>query len=175
MVKQFRIFIPVVVLALTALFVLACGSASDVTNSSSVATGTVAAPKPQAHFKVGDQVKVGTTWLITVNSAKTNTGDDFSQPKQGNIYVVVDVTMKNLSSQEQDVSSLGQFTFKDATGQQYNETITDIGQAPDGKVAAGDLLRGQLVYEVPTAQHQFTLAFANDILSSGQTIWDISI
>ena len=175
MIKQFRVFIPVVILALTALFVLACGSASDATNSGTAATGTVAAPRSAAHFKVGDQVKIGSTWLITVNSAQTNAGDAVSQPNQGNTYVVVDLTMKNLSSQEQDVSSLLQFTFKDATGQKYDEALTDIGQSPDGKVAAGDLLRGQLVYEVSTAQHQFTLAFENDIISSGQTIWDISI
>ena len=98
-----------------------------------------------------------------------------SSPCRANIYLVIDLTMKNLSSQEQNVSSLAQFTFQDATGQQYDEALTDIGHPPDGKVEAGGILRGQLTYEVPTSQHQFTLAFENDLLSGGQTIWDISV
>ncbi len=172
--KRFRVVAPLLVFALTALFILAC-SGSDAANTGTATNGTVTAPATKSHFKVGQQVKVGDTWLITVNSAKTNKGTDFDQPKQGSIYLVIDVSMKNLSSKEEDVSSLAQFSLKDATGQQYTEAITSFGHSLDGKVEAGGLLRGQLIYEVPTSQHQFTLAFESDLLSSGQTIWDISL
>lgn len=171
---RIRVVVSLLVVALAALFVLACAGSSDAGNTGAATTGTVAAPTPKAHFKVGDQVKVGDTWLITINSVKTNKGDEVFQPKSGNTYLVIDLTMKNLSSQEQNVSSLLQFTFHDATGQQYDEALTDIGHPPDGKVEAGGSLRGQLVYESPAAQHQFTLAFESDILSDGQTIWDIT-
>ena len=66
---------------------------------------------------IGKPVQVGDTWVVTVNSVKTNTGSEFSQPKSGNTYVVVDVTLKNISSSNQDVSSLSMFNLKDATGQ----------------------------------------------------------
>jgi hypothetical protein len=54
------------------------------------------------------------------------------------------------------------------------ETIyPDAGATLDGKVAAGSLLKGSIVYEVPASMHQFTLSFEPDITSPGQTIWDI--
>jgi hypothetical protein len=135
------------------------------------------APTTQQHFKVGDQVTVGTIWKVVVNGVKTDDGGQFSSLKAGDTYVLVDVSLTNLSNQEQNVSSILNFTFKDSTGQKYDESI-DINagaSTPDGKVAAGDTLRGTIAYEVPVSQKTFTFAFAPDILSPGQTIWDLSM
>ena len=158
-----------------ALVIMACGSTTDnagVSTSGSSSTTTSTAK----HFKVGDQVKVGSTWVVTINSAQTHAATDLDQPKAGNTYLVIDATFKNVSSSEQDLSTLLQLSLKDATGQHYDETITTFAsQPPDGKVAAGDVSRGQVVYEVPTGQKSFTLAFTSDITSSGQVIWDISL
>lgn len=161
-------------LAITAAVIMACGGGTAA-NSGSTTNGGSSTTNSSKHFKVGDQVKVGTTYIVTVNSAKTNQGDDVIQPKSGDTFLIVDVSLKNVSSQEQDVSSLLMFTLKDATGQKYDETITDGATPPDGQLAAGDVLRGQLSYEVPQSQHSFTLAFQADITSSGQTIWDLSV
>jgi Domain of unknown function (DUF4352) len=95
-------------------------------------------------------------------------------PKVGVPYVV-DVTVKNTSSSNQSVSSLGMFNFKDSTGQQYTETITTSTKPPDGTVTPGSLLRGQLVYEVPTSQHLFTFAFQADFGGTDLTEWNLSI
>jgi hypothetical protein len=155
--------------------IMACGSATD--NSGTVTSGASSTSAAAAkHFKVGEQVKAGSTWVVTINSAKTHAGTDIDQPKSGDTYLVVDATFKNISSTEQDLSTLLQLSLKDSTGQKYTETITSFAQQPpDGKVAAGDVARGQVVFEVPTAQKSFTLAFESDILSSGQIVWDISI
>lgn len=110
-----------------------------------------------------------------MNSVKTSNGDDVSTPKSGNTFLIVDVSIKNVSSKEQDLSSLLQFTLKDSSGQKYDETFISGATAPDGKLAAGDVVKGQIPYEVPTAQHSFTLAFEADITSSGQTVWDLKI
>jgi len=125
---------------------------------------------------VGQAVNVGDICTMTVNSAATNPGSQFSMPQAGNIYLVLDVTLKNVSAKEQNVSSFLQFTLQDATGQKYQQTFADFAKAsPDGKVAVGSLLRGELVYEVPKALHNFTLSFEADITSPGQTIWDIHV
>lgn len=171
---RMRLLVAAPVMVLVLLIILACGTAST-GGSSVVVVGTVTAPPAPTHFKVGQQVKVGSTWLITVNSVKANTGDGIFQPASGNVYVVVDITLHNESAQPQDVSSVASFTFKDATGQEYTESFTDIGKPPDGTVAVGDLLRGQLVYEVPTSQKTFTLAFQANILDTSSTIWDITL
>ena len=174
--QTLRRFLPVFALLLAiGGSILACGSSSD--NSGSITSGGGSSSSTGAkHFKVGDQVKVGDTWVVTVNSAKPHGPTEFDQPKSGDTYLVIDATFKNVSSDEQNLSSLLQLSLKDSTGQKYDETIvTFVKGSPDGKVAAGDLLRGQVVYEVPKAQKAFTFAFESDIVSSGQTIWDINV
>ena len=129
------------------------------------------APSP----KVGVPYVVDSTFTVTVNSVKVSHGDEFISPKGGDIFIVVDVTVKNTSSSNQSVSSLGMFNLKDSTGQQYTETITTSTKPPDGTVTPGSLLRGQLVYEVPTSQHLFTFAFQADFGGTDLTEWNLSI
>jgi Domain of unknown function (DUF4352) len=166
-------------LGVLAIVIMACGSSSSNTGtsvgSSSGSTATRGSSNSNKHVKVGDQVKVGDTYIVTINSFKTNPGDDFFKPKSGNKFVVVDVTIKNVSSEERFCSSLLQFTLKDSTGQKYTETIISNVTPPDGKLAAGDVIRGQIAYEVAASQHNFTFAFEADIVSSGQTIWDLHV
>ncbi len=160
---------------------LACGESSPANTGTSVnsssSSGSTPTGAPAQHFKVGQTVKVGDTWQITVDSAKTSTGSEFNKPqKSGDVFLVIIVTMKNLSSQEQTVSSLAQWTLQDSTGQKYDGTIdTDAGASLDGKVEAGSLLKGSLAYEVPASMKSFTLAFEADLTAAGETIWDISV
>jgi uncharacterized protein DUF4352 len=174
--QALRRFVPVFALLLAVGgVIMACGSSSDNTGTST--TGDSGSSTSSAkHFQVGDQVKVGDTWVVTINSAKLHGPTEFDQPASGNTYLVVDATFKNVSSKEQTLSSALQMSLKDATGQTYEETIATFAKTtPDGKVEAGDLVRGQVVYEVPKAQKSFTFAFESDIVSSGQTIWDIKV
>ena len=178
--QSLRMLLPLLtLLGVLALVIMACGESSanagTSVGTSGNSTTTGGSSNSNKHFKVGDQVKVGDTFIVTVNSFKTNPGDDIFKPKSGNKFVVVDVTLKNVSSKEQDVSSVLQFTLKDSTGQKYDETIISNITPPDGKLAAGDLVKGQIAYEVSASQHDFTLAFEADIISSGQTIWDLHV
>lgn len=159
-----------------AVVLLACGGSSAVNSGTSVGSSSTVGSTSSApqHFKVGDQVKVGDAFVVTVNSFKTSAGDQFDQPKAGDEYVVVDVTVKNVSAQEQDISSALNFTFNDSTGQKYDETFAGSGTPPDGKVELASQLRGQLTYEVPASQHSFNLAFQADVVSGGETIWTLS-
>lgn len=138
-------------------------NANQATQSTSQTTNTIGKSVPVGH------------WLVTVNSIKTSKGSQFSMPKSGNIYLVVDVTVKNTSSTNQNVSSLGMFNLKDSTGQQYTETLTDFTKLPDGAVTPGSLLRGQLAYEVPISEHTFTFAFLSDLTGNDITEWHIPI
>lgn len=133
-------------------------TSSGITPTSQTTTG---------NGKVGQAVQAGPNYAVTVNSVKTSSGDSVFSPKSGNTYLVIDVTVKNTSSSSQDVSSLINFELQDATGQKYTEAFTDIGTPPDQTgLAPGGLIRGQLVYEVPTSMHQFTLSYV-DLLGDG--------
>lgn len=175
MKKAFILSVCVLVLAGV---MLACGASTDNQTSTVVAKTTAApttAPVQAKHFKAGDVVKVGDTWQVTVNSIATNPGDQFTTPKAGNQFVVVDVTVKNLSSQSKDMSSGLNFELKDSTGQKYQETILTGETPPDGTVAAGDNLRGQLTYEVPASMKAFTFSFQADAFGGDPTLWDLSL
>ncbi len=148
-------------------------------NTSSSAKGTPtssASPTSAKHFKTSEVVQVGDTWQITVEGAKTDAGDDFNKPqKDGNVFLLLDVSLHNVSKQEQSISSALNFTLRDSSGQEYTETIVSTAKPPDGKVEADAPLRGTLAYEVPSSMHNFTLHFAADIMEKGQTTWDIGV
>ncbi len=150
------------------------GSKNSASSTSNSSTGS---SQPLAkHFSIGDTVKVGDTWQAVVNNVKTDDGGQYSGLKSGDTYLVVDISLTNLSNQEQVISSALNFTLQDSTGQKYNEGIdTNTGATPDGKVAAGLPLRGSIAFEVPVTQKNFTFAFDPNIISSGQTIWDLTI
>ena len=158
------------------LVLLACGESANV--GTTVAGGgktsaSTAVPKASA-FKLGDIVKVG-DWQVTLNSVKSSAGGDFDTPKSGNVYLIVDATFQNISAKAQTLSTLLQVNLKDSTGQKYDTTIASsvVTSSPDGDVNAGDMVRGQIVWEVPTAMKQFVFAFKSDVFSSGYSIWNI--
>lgn len=165
--------------AVLAAALLACGESTSTGSTGTVVgkatSAPTTAPAVAKHFKTGDVVKVGDTWQVTVNSFQTNPGDQFTTPKHGNQFVVVDVSLKNLSAQSQTISSELNFDLKDSTGQKYQETVISGLTAPDGAVAAGDLLRGQLTYEVPASMKTFSFSFQADAFGGDPTIWDLSL
>lgn len=174
--SSLRRFLPLLALLFAVSGAIIACADSSANAGSSTTGGSSSSSSSAKHFKVGDQVKVGDTWVVTLNSATTHGATDFDQPKSGDTYLVLDISFTNVSSKEQDISTLLQLTLKDSTGQKYDETIVSfVSGTPDGKVEAGDVNRGQVVYEVPASQKSFTLAFESDITSSGQTIWDISL
>lgn len=173
-----RLRTTLIVLATMIVALCACG-ASDTNNATTTTAATSQpsqpTPTPQPHFKVGQLVKVGDTWDVTINSVKTSTGTEFDTPKPGNVFLLIDVSLKNISSQELTASSLLMFTLRDSTGQQYTETFTSFTTSPEGKTPAGSPVRGTLPYEVPTSVHAFQLAFQADPTVPGQAIWDLSV
>ncbi len=174
-----KLFVFVACLGILAFPLLACGESSNNTGtatSSNSKQANAQAPAPTQHFKVGDTVKVGTTWQAVVNSVKTDDGGQYSALKSGDVYLLVDLSLTNLSNQEQSVSSELNFTLQDATGQKYNESIdSNAGATLDGKVEVGQPLRGIIAFEVPSSVKNFILHFSPDITSGGQTTWDLSV
>lgn len=166
-------FIPFLGILLIAAALLACGGSTNTGTTASTTSNST--NKPAQHFKVGDTVKIGTDWQAVVNSVKTDDGGQYSSLKSGDTYLVVDISLTNLSSQEQTVSSMLNFTLQGTDGQKYTQGIdTNAGATLDGKVSAGSPLKGAIAYEVPSSVKSFTFNFAPDVVSSGQTTWDLS-
>ncbi len=118
-------------------------------------------------------VNVDNTWDVTINKVSTSAGDgSLNVPKSGNIFLLIDVTEKNISSDQQNASGLVQYTLRGTDGTKYDQAIT-MGTDPGGAVSAGQTIKGKLAYEVPKGVKQFTLAFQSD-LGSTQVMWDIN-
>lgn len=154
----------------------ATSSSSNTTNNQQSTAQPTAQPTKNSPVvpKVGDTNTTG-NWQVTLHSAKLNQGDGgFNVPKAGNIYLVVDVTMKNIDSTPQAASSIAQWSLVDADGHSYNALIT-TPNTPDGSVAAGQFIRGNLYFEIPKSQHSFMLQFVPGFDSSQLVQWQVSI
>ena len=87
----------------------------------------------------------------TVNSLTTSQGTDFATPKDGNVFVLIDVTIENTSEEEISYNELN-FSIQNSQGQ-----IDSIGFSVlnvdhplgSGKLAAGGKVSGTIVAEEP--------------------------
>ena len=125
-------------------------------------------------FNVGDTVQLGDLH-ITVNGARGSRGDDFWTPDEGNYFVYVDVTFRNDGDESELVSTLFQMELRDAEGFSYS---MDFGAAsisgkptPDGEIAPGGTLRGEVSYQIPVSSIGLTWRFSGDIFRLGQAVF----
>lgn len=161
-------------LCIIAIALLACGGTGAI-NTGTTSTSKTPTPQQQQHFKPGDTVTVGGTWQIVVDAPSTSTGEQFFTPKEGNIYLLIPVSFKNVTDKEQQLYGYADWKLKDTAGQKYEPAFISASSAPDGKIEAGGPAKGTLTYEVPTVTKEFRFAFQISMFSSGQTIWDLSL
>jgi hypothetical protein len=140
-----------------------------------VPTRPVATPTPPqivAHYQVGQTLQIDGTWQVAITTVHTSSGDQYTKPKPGNTFLLIEIAMKNISSQQLTASSLIQYTLRDTTEQTYSETPLSNMPSPDGTVQAGADLKGTLVYEVPATIHTYTLSFISSV-GRPPVIWDV--
>jgi Domain of unknown function (DUF4352) len=183
--QHIRRLLPFVVIVVILASLTACGTASPNTGTlaspqpTSAPTSTPTStptltPTPHGHFHVGDAVNVGNIWQITIVSAKA--GGTQSYLKPGHTFLNIVVEAKNVSAQEQNISSFD-FTLRDSSGE--SQVVTYDPDAPvsvlSGKVESGSPIKGGLTFSVSMSEHQFQLFFEVSVIASGQTIWDIHV
>lgn len=127
-------------------------------------------PKEAQTFKIGDTIKMGEL-IITVNSVRTDKGQEFIKPKEGHIFYLVDATIENKSTDSTTISSLMMFKLTDNDGYNYNITMgpETKGQL-DGELGAGRKMRGELAFEIPKDSKGLELIFEPNIFGFGQAI-----
>jgi hypothetical protein len=126
---------------------------------------------PMTVHQVGEEVAKGTV-VLTVHAVSYPEGDMFTQPADGNQFLVVDLTIENKGSSAVDFSSLLQMTLKDPTGQRYivdlGATSAGDGTPPEGELSAGEKVRGQVGYEVPVDGGPFVFVFDAEVFGAGK-------
>ena len=124
---------------------------------------------------IGTAVNAGRLWSVVINSVQTHGNTKASQAQPGFVYIVVDITMKNISSQDQNCVLPFQMKFGDTQKGVYDQKYTEFATAPNGTVASGNTIHGQLVYAVPLSMHHFILAFRPDYTDATLVVWNITI
>ncbi|HUY77164.1 MAG TPA: DUF4352 domain-containing protein [Ktedonobacterales bacterium] len=122
------------------------------------------------HHKVGEKVQVGSSWAITVTSVTTSQSLEGAQTAKGYVYLVVNLSVRNVSLQPQSLGDLSFFGPFDASGKTYPGSIS-----LNGTVAPSTTKTGTLVAEIPTSLHKVTIECDDQNENSLSNIWDINV
>ena len=132
---------------------------------------SIAGESTQQAFNVGDVIAMGTT-TITVNGVTYPAGDQFNQPNPGSKFLVVDLTIQNQSAEAISFSSLLQTWLKDASSQKYDvdlmASVASGSSSPDGEIAPGETVRGQIGFQVPETATGLVFVFDADFWGTGK-------
>ena len=113
-------------------------------------------------YKIGDVVKVK-DHTIVLNSAKLDGG-----------ALVANFTIDNPGSTELNVSSMLSFEAKDSEGTKLDQDIVDCPSGGlDGKVLAGDKLKGNICWASPSAAKGIRIYYTESFLGSGAVVWEM--
>ena len=132
---------------------------------------SIAGETAQQTYNVGDVIAMGTTTLI-VNQVLSPAGDEFNKPNPGSKFLVVDFTVQNQGAEAIAFSSLLQTWLKDPSGQKYDidlmASVAASQSSPDGEIAPGEALRGQIGFQVPETATGLVFVFDADAWSTGK-------
>lgn len=131
-------------------------------------------------FDLGDSVAYGDV-EVTVNETRNEDSlGEFSDPEEGNEYVVVDIAITNETGEDQRFSTILQMTVKDGEGYTYQEDLsgmTSLDRAFDEgtPLADGETRRGELAYQVPVDRSPLYWVFEFELFAEGdKTFWQLS-
>jgi hypothetical protein len=152
---------PLLVIVALVLSVLACGSSNSGSISSTAAPGATAAPAKMITYNVGDVVAVQ-SHTITLNSAEV-------QAK----ILKASFTVENKGDKDLSVSSILSFSAKNSDGEKLEAEMFDCGGSGlDGKVLAGDKLKGNICWTV-TGAAPYKIYYEASLFGSGAIVWEV--
>src|SRR5699024_4020164 len=123
-------------------------------------------------YEVGDTVEFD-GMEITLNEVRIEEGGQFDTPENDQ-FIVANLTVENMTDEEQLVSSIMNIELKDDEGYAYNTTFLTEGTKGqlDGSIESGGKLTGEIPFDVATSE-TYELNYSY-LLKSGKAIWIIS-
>lgn len=170
--RQF--FIPIIFGLLIAIAGAACGDPTG-----PVPAG-VATPGANGHYAVGQQARIG-TYVVTVKRVMNQTDVNGVPPSDGMRFLVLDLVIQNLDTNNARMSPAAQFTVLDKSGTQFpmDGDVTPTTQLtspslPNNIPALGSI-HGEIAFQVPANEHagfqlSFNPSFLMSLFSHGHTI-----
>jgi chitodextrinase len=148
--------------AILALIVasIACGTSNTGVKVGDATSAPTTESAKAITYKVGDVIELQ-DHRITLN------GGDY----KGGI-LKVNFTTENTGTKDMTVSSLISFDAKDADGTKLDQSIMDCGTSMDGKVLAGDKLKGDICYTL-AKPGLVKIYYTASLFGSGATVWEL--
>lgn len=121
---------------------------------------------------IGDTIEVEPGLFLTINSARASSDGLFDAD---GVYLILDCTYENKSSEEAALSTLLNLSVKDVDGYKYSAALgADTKGSLDGALAPGDKTRGEVAFDVAdgTAVEFFIY---EPFLMGSQSMWRIAL
>lgn len=138
------------------------------TNSSSTSvTSNNSKEEVKEVYLVGEEVKLNDNILI-VNGVEKSSGSEWDKPKEGNEYVIVNVTIKNGGKSEISYNPFD-FSMQNSKGQITEQAFTTINtdtSLSSGQLASGGEISGTIAFEQPIDDAELTLKYKSNMFSS---------
>jgi hypothetical protein len=148
--------------------------ATPQTAGSSTASATPAPSAQPTTFKVGQPITLGSS-VLTVNKVEVTNGGEFITPSSGDEFVNLNLTIQNTGNTEEDITTLGQMFIRDAGGNSYQVTVTDVTEQNmsddlDGAVIANSKRTGWVGFEVPAGDKGLQFQYDASIFGGGTAL-----
>jgi hypothetical protein len=186
-----------IVLVVLAVLILGCigvstlvlrsaGTAINTVSTSVASTVTTVATQASTPVPASNVSKVGGTITlndvaVTLVSVKRLAGDEFTQPKAGNEFIVVHVKIVNNSTGEVDYNPFD-FHVRSGSGNITDEefgapsTYTANNMLSSGKLSAGGNVEGDLIFQVKKGDHASQLTWQPNFLgNAGDNAWNLGL
>ena len=113
--------------------------------------------------------------VFTVNSARWDKGDDWSEPEEGERWLLLDCTIENQGSESTTISSLLMFKLYDEENYSRDmEIFADTKGSLDGELGFGRKMRGEVAFNVEEGQSYWEFIFEPEVFGFGQAIFTIN-
>ena len=122
-------------------------------------------PTPNPTFGVGDTAEYKGV-KVTLNSVTESKGNQYNKPTEGNVFLLVNFTIENGTSDDLAVSSLLSFdAYQDdfSTTLSFTALMEKSGEQLDGNIAPGKKMQGSIGYEIPATYSEFEINYQADI------------
>ncbi|MCJ7735012.1 MAG: DUF4352 domain-containing protein [Anaerolineales bacterium] len=125
----------------------------------------------QMVYKIGDLIEISGL-VIQVLQVSFPDGNEIVKPKEGYRFVAVDVQVENQGELVQEITSIVQMYLKDSTGEKYifhlgAQSVIDSG-LPDDELQPGEVIRGQIGFQVPKDAQGLIFVFDAEIFGYGK-------
>ena len=121
--------------------------------------------KDRSFVSIGDM-------QFRVSNVEFSSGGTYVHPEDGNMYVLMDLTITNTGSEARSFSSGMQLRMKDGNSQVYDFSLAALifsqGTVPDGEYLPGETIMGQIGFEVPEDATGLRLVFDANLWDYGE-------